>query len=126
MPASVQEAPKNCDRPRTESETLGPFGPGTLEESAKSRSGTSGPESLRSASWSFTRARKSGFRLFWDSFETSGHTLSGHWPHRETLLGLFSHSSGVRGLKGPRDSVRGGADRNPRTKKHIFASQNFP
>ena len=47
-----------------------------------------------------------------DSFETPGRTLSGlcGGPSRGALAGLFSDSSGVPGLKGPGDPVRGGAD----------------
>ena len=97
----------------------GPFGPGTPEESEKSPERVPrgrapkvpkecAPESQKSPK----RVRKSGFRLFSDSFETPGRTLS-------TLLGpcpgvlfpdSYSDSSGVPGPKGPGDPVWGGAD----------------
>ena len=59
------------------------------------------PESQKSPK----RVEKSGFRLFSDSFETPGRTLSGTFGHLAwgTLSGLFSDSSGVLGPKGPGD-----------------------
>ena len=61
----------------------GTFGPGTLEESEKSPERVPrarAPKVLRECTpesqKSPKRVRKSGFRLFSDSFETLGHTLS--------------------------------------------------
>ena len=69
------------------------------------------PESQKSPK----RVRKSGFRLFSDSFETPGRTL---WALLGPFAGvLFPDSSGVPGPKGPGDPVWGGADRKINTKK---------
>ena len=63
---------------------------------------------LRGVSKESEKSPQVSFRLFLDSFETPGRTLSG-------LLGscpgvLCSDSSGVLGPKGPGDPVWGGAD----------------
>ena len=99
----------------------GPFGPGTPEESEKSPERVPwgrapkvpkecAPESQKSPK----RVRKSDFRLFLDSFETPGRTLSallGPCP-RVLLPDSFRTLPGFRARRGRGDPVWGGADRN--------------
>ena len=92
---------KPCNWPRPPQDLRGLSGPGTPEESKKSpervpwgRAPKVPKECTPESQKSPKRAQKSGFRLFSDSFETPGRTLSGllgrcpGYSFR-TLFGLF-------------------------------------
>ena len=96
--------------------TQGLPGPRTPEESKRVRKeypGAGPQKSRKSAPRSLKRVRKSGFRLFSDSFETPGRILSDFWGPApgysfRTLFGLFRGSRARETLCGAGPIARHG------------------
>ena len=113
MPTARETSPHRVSR------ALRARNPGRVRKESRKSTPGQGPKSaerVRTGVSKESEKRKSGFRLFSDSFETPGRTLS-------ALLGpcpgvLFPDSFEVPGPKGPADPVWGGADRNAKRQKH--------